>query len=132
MAHGDAVGDGDSAEFARRAAAGGDTVLHGLSLAHQRDIAGRRFVPAGGDADEGLVNLLSRQSHRVIKRTVRSAVGAFSGVAAWQPQFQIRLCIHQIMRAQTGPSPLPTGPTTRTGITRRLGSAFRTPALFTF
>jgi hypothetical protein len=47
MAHGDAVGDGDGAEFARRAAGGRDALLDRLRLAHQRDVAGRGLVPAG-------------------------------------------------------------------------------------
>ena len=59
MAHGDAVGDGDRGEFARRAAGGGDALLGRLRLARQRDVAGRGLVPAGRDADEGLVDLLA-------------------------------------------------------------------------
>ncbi len=47
----------DGAEFARGAVGGGDALLDGLGLAHQRNIAGGGFVPAGGDADEGLVDL---------------------------------------------------------------------------
>ena len=58
VAHGDAVGDGDGAELARRAAGGRDALLHRLRLAHQRDVAGRGLVPAGRDADERLVDLL--------------------------------------------------------------------------
>ena len=73
MPHGDAVGDGDGAEFARRAVGGDDAFLHGLRLAHQRDVAGRGLVPAGGDADEGLVDLLARQTHRVIIGAMRGA-----------------------------------------------------------
>ena len=46
MAHGDAVGDGDGAELARRAAVGRNALLHRLRLAHQGDVAGRGFVPA--------------------------------------------------------------------------------------
>ena len=59
VTHGDAVGHGDGAEFARRAARRGDALLHRLRLAHQRDVARRCFVPAGGDADEGLMDLLA-------------------------------------------------------------------------
>ena len=58
VAHGDAVGHGDGAEFARRAAGGGNAALDGLGLAHQRDVAGCGLVPAGGNADERLVDLL--------------------------------------------------------------------------
>ena len=46
VAHGDAVGDGDGGEFARRAAGGGDALLDRLRLALQRDVARRRLVPA--------------------------------------------------------------------------------------
>jgi hypothetical protein len=60
MAHGDAVGDGDGAEFSRRAASGSDALFHGLRLTHQRDIAGRGLIPAGRHADERLMDLLCR------------------------------------------------------------------------
>ena len=73
MPHGDAVGDGDGAEFARRAVGGDNALLDGLRLAHQRDVAGRGLVPAGGDADEGLMDLLARQTHRVIIGAMRRA-----------------------------------------------------------
>ncbi len=82
---------------------GGDTLLHRLGLAHQRDIARCCFVPAGGDADEGLVNLLPRQPHRVIESAVRGAVGAFGSVTAWQPQFQIGFCIHLLYAGPNRP-----------------------------
>src|SRR3990172_4058583 len=39
MPHGDAVGDGDGAEFAGRASGCRNALLHGLRLAHQRDVA---------------------------------------------------------------------------------------------
>ena len=94
VAHGDAVGHGNGAEFARRRAAGGDAKFHRLGLAHQRDIAGRRLVPAGGDADEWLMNLLPRQPHRVIKRAMRRTVGAFGRVPAGQARFQIGFGVH--------------------------------------
>ena len=58
MAHGDAIGHRDGAEFARRAARRSNAFLHRLGLAHQRDVAGGRLIPAGGHADERLVNLL--------------------------------------------------------------------------
>ena len=85
MAHGDAVRDGDGAKFARRAARGGDPKLDRLGLAHQRDVARRRFVPAGRHADEGLVNLLPRQPHRIIEGAMRCAISTFGGVTARQP-----------------------------------------------
>ena len=58
VAHGDAVGDRDGAEFARRSAGGGHALFHHLRLAHEGNIAGGGLVPAGGDADERLVDLL--------------------------------------------------------------------------
>ena len=85
VAHGDAVGDGDGAELARRAAGGGDALLDRLGLAHQRDVAGRGFVPAGGDADERLMDLRRGQTHRVIIGAMRRALGAFGHVPAGQP-----------------------------------------------
>src|SRR5262249_12637380 len=92
---------------ARRAADGSDAFLDCLRLAHQRDVAGRGFVPAGGDADERLVDLLLRQPHRVIERAVRRALGAFGGVAALQSRFQIGLRVHRThWRANRAPSPL--------------------------
>jgi len=40
MAHGDAIGHRDGAEFARRAARRSNAFLHRLGLAHKRDVAG--------------------------------------------------------------------------------------------
>ena len=74
MAHRDAVGDGDRREFARRAARGRDPFLRRLRLARQRNVAGCRLVPGGGDADQRLVDLLVRQPHRIEKRAVRRAL----------------------------------------------------------
>ena len=91
MTHGDAVGHGDGAELARGAAGGGDALLDGLRLAHQRDVAGRGFVPAGGDADEGLVDLPGRQTHRVIIRAVRRPLWTFGNVTARQLGLQVGL-----------------------------------------
>ena len=94
MAHGDAVGDGDGAEFAGRAARRGDPLLHRLRLAHQRDVAGGGFVPAGGDADEGLMDLLARQTHRVIIGAMGGAGGPLGHMAARQPRLIERLRVH--------------------------------------
>ena len=74
---------------------GRDPKFHRLGLAHQRDIAGRRLVPAGGDPDEGLMDLLRRQPHGVIERAVRRPVGAFGRVPARQAQFQIGFGVHK-------------------------------------
>jgi DNA-3-methyladenine glycosylase len=49
------------------------------------------------------MNLLARQPHRVIESAVRGAVGAFGGVAARQPQFQIGFCIHRLYAGQNRP-----------------------------
>ena len=59
MAHRDAVGDGDGGEFARRAAGCRDALLGRLGLARQRDVAGRRLVPGGDDADDRLGRVCS-------------------------------------------------------------------------
>jgi hypothetical protein len=59
VAHGDAVGHGDGAEFPRRALGRGNTLLDDLRLTHQRDVAGRSFVPAGRHADQRLRDLLA-------------------------------------------------------------------------
>jgi hypothetical protein len=53
MAHGDAVGDRDGAEFARRAAIGLDALLHCLRLAHEGDVAGSGLVPAVATPTKG-------------------------------------------------------------------------------
>ena len=42
----------------------------------QRDVAGRGLVPAGGDADEGLVDLVLGQPHRVVVAAMRRAIRA--------------------------------------------------------
>ena len=67
------------------AAGGGDPKLDLLGLAHQRDVARRRFVPAGRHTDEGLVNLLARQPHRIVEGPMWRTVGTFGGVTALQP-----------------------------------------------
>ena len=45
------------------------------------DVAGRGLVPAGGDADEGLVDLLLGQAHRVVVAAMRRAAGPHRHVA---------------------------------------------------
>src|ERR1700677_4370777 len=84
MAHGDAIGDGDGAEFTRRAASGLHALLGGLGLAHQGDVAGRGLIPAAGYADEGLVDFLLRQPHGVIVRAVRRALRPLGDMARRQ------------------------------------------------
>ena len=84
VAHGDAVGDGDGGEFARRAAGLRDAALHRLRLAGERDVAGGGFVPAGGDADEGLGDLGLGEAHRVVVAAMRRAVRPDGHVARRQ------------------------------------------------
>ncbi len=85
--HGDAVGHGDGGELARGAVGVLDAQLDRLGLTIERDVAGRGLVPAGGDADEGLVDLLLGQTHRVEIRPVRRAGGALGHMAARQSGF---------------------------------------------
>src|SRR5260221_4325410 len=99
MAHGDAVGDGDGAELARRAAGCDDALLHGLGLAHQRDVAGGGLVPAARHADEGLMDLLAREPHRIIEGAVWGAIRTFGHVPAGQFRFQSSLRVHGVSSA---------------------------------
>ena len=84
MPHGDAVGDGDGGEFARGAARFFDAHFHGLRLTVQRDVAGRGLVPAGGDADPRLVDVLFGQTHGVEVAAMGRAGRALGDVAAGQ------------------------------------------------
>src|SRR6476620_67425 len=102
MAHGDAVGDSNGAEFARGGAARGNAALDDLRLAHQRDIAGRCLVPAGGNTDERLMDLLGGQTHRVIKGAMRRTLRAFGGVPARQFRLQTGLGVHSFLSPGTG------------------------------
>ena len=47
----------------------------------ERDVAGRGLVPAGGDADERLVDLVLGQPHRVVVAAMRRAAGSHRHVA---------------------------------------------------
>src|SRR3984893_17353779 len=87
MAVGDPIGHRDGAKFARRAACRSNALLHRLCLPHQSDVAGGGLVPAGGNADQGLVNLLACEPHRVKIRTVRRPRCAFRHVSAGKPGF---------------------------------------------
>ena len=84
MAHGDAIGHGDGREFTRRAAAVLDADLDGLRLTVERDVARCRFVPAGGNADEGLMDFLVIQAHCIEIRPVRRARRAFGDMPTRQ------------------------------------------------
>ena len=81
MTHGDTVRDGDRAELARRAISFLDAIGNCMGLAHQRGVAGGRFIPARGDAYEGLLDVLGRQAHCVIIAALRRACGAFGDVS---------------------------------------------------
>ena len=52
LTHRYAVGHRDGAELTRRAPGSGNALLDGLGLAHQGNVAGSGFIPAGGDADD--------------------------------------------------------------------------------
>ena len=82
VTHRDAVGDGDRRELARRAAGVRDAALGRLRLARQRDVAGRGLVPAGRHADQGLMNLLVGQAHRIEERAMRRALRPLGHMAA--------------------------------------------------
>ena len=84
MAHRDAVGDGDGGEFARRAVGLFDAHLGGLCLTVERDVAGRRLVPAGGNTDERLVNFRLAHAHGIVIRPMRGPRGAFCHITAGQ------------------------------------------------
>ena len=47
-----------------------------------------------GLSDERLMDLRGGQTHRVIIRTMRRALGAFRHMPAWQPVFQLGLGVH--------------------------------------
>jgi polar amino acid transport system permease protein len=94
VSHGDTVGNRDGGEFARRSCGGGYALLHRLRLAHQRDVTGRAFVPAGRDPNQGLMDLLVGQPHRVKVRAVRRARRPLCYVPARQPRFVDVIGIH--------------------------------------
>ena len=95
MAHGDAVGDGDGAELARRAVGGSDALLGGLSLTHQGNIAGRGLIPAGRHADERLVDLLGGEAHGIEVGAMGRARGSFRHVTAWESRLDVALRVHR-------------------------------------
>src|SRR2546430_2679423 len=77
MAHGDATGTVFRAELGRAPARRANTLFHSLSLAHKSDVARSGFVPAGRDANQGLVDLLAGKSHGVEIRAMRRPRRAF-------------------------------------------------------
>ena len=96
MPPGDAVGDRDGAEFPRRAARGGDTFLDRLRLPHESDVAGSRFVPAGRNANQGLMDFLAGEPHCVKIGAVRRARRTFGHMPAWQSRFIENPMVHGI------------------------------------
>ena len=94
-------------------------LLHRLGLAGERDVAGRRLVPGGGDADEGLGDLRLRHAHGVVVGAVRRAGRADRDVAAGQLGF-----IEFALAGMAVPS---TGPETRRA---RYGAPSRSPTGF--
>src|SRR5262249_4376806 len=96
----------------------GDGLFHNLRLTHQRDVAWRCFVPAGGDADERLVDLLGGQTHRVIEGAMWCAIRPFGGVPARKFRLQTALDVHRSLSPGPGyPSGVqPTGGTKAAGL----------------
>jgi hypothetical protein len=98
VTHGNTVSDSNGAEFARRATGFVDAFLGGLSLAHERNIAGRSFIPARHHADKRPMDFVLLQTHGVVVRPVRGTRWPFRHVAAWQFRFVERLRVHCIPR----------------------------------
>ena len=69
-----------------------------VGLAAQRDVAGRGLVPAGGDADEGQMNLLLAQAHGVEVAAVRRPLRAFGDVAAGELALVELRGVHRLPR----------------------------------
>src|SRR5690606_36671647 len=99
MPHGDAVRYRNGAEFARRAAALRNALLHRLRLTHERDVAGSGLVPAGRDANEGLRDFLFAEAHRVIVGTMRRALWPDRNMTAGQFRLVECLCVHALTPA---------------------------------
>ena len=87
VSHGNSVGHGDGGEFARRAAAAIDANLYGLGLAVERDVAGGGLVPARGDTDDRLGDLLLGEAHGVEVRAMGRPLRPDRGV----PRGHLRL-----------------------------------------
>src|SRR5882724_13362262 len=97
MAHRNAIGDSDGAEFARGTAGGSDALLDRLGLTHQRDIAGRSLVPARRHADERLVDLLAGQPHGIKIRAMRRPLRALRHMPARQSLLDAGLGVHRYL-----------------------------------
>ena len=86
---------------------GGDPKLDRLGLAHQRDIAGRGFVPAGRDADEGLMDLLAASAPSRNRTRGAARARRLRWHAGWAAaDFKSVLASIEHLTGRTGPSPL--------------------------
>ena len=83
MSHRDPIGNRDGGEFTRCAQRLFDAHFGRLCLTVQRDIAGCRFVPAGGNTDKRLMNFFFRHAHRIIIRPMRCPRRTFGNMTAW-------------------------------------------------
>ena len=84
VTHGDTVGHRDGGELARAGAGQCHAALGVLRLARQRGVAGRRLVPAGGDADQRRGDILGSHAHGVVVAAMRRTLRANGHVAAGQ------------------------------------------------
>jgi DNA-binding response OmpR family regulator len=86
--------------------------LHGpagsVRLTHERRVAGRRLVPARRHADEGLLDVLRGEAHRIVIAAVRRPFGAFRHVAGGQAGFVPGLghAAYSLLRRRTVSAPL--------------------------
>ena len=87
VAHGDTIGDSDGGKFTRCAQRLFHAHLDGLRLTVQRNVTGRRLVPAGGHTHQRLVNFFLGHAHRIVIRPMRCAFGPFGHVSAGQLGF---------------------------------------------
>ena len=90
MAHGDAVGHGDGAELARRAAGIAATpFLTAWAWRISAMLQGAASFQQVATPTKGGMDLFGRQTHRVIKGAMRRAFRPLGGVPARQFGFQI-------------------------------------------
>ncbi len=92
--HSDAIGDSDGAKFPRGSAAGRHALLDCLRLPHQRNVARSSLVPAGGNPNEGLMDLLASEPHGVIIGTMGCPFGTLGHVPAGQLCLEVGLGVH--------------------------------------
>ena len=102
MAHGNAIGHGDGGKFARRAVGFLDTHLGRLRLPVERDIARSGLIPAGGNADQWLVNFFLAHPHGIVIRPVRRARRAFGYIPAGELGF-VKFCHGGLLKKSSIP-----------------------------